>query len=122
MAEARRKRFVVVGCGASACALVAKLCESRAVEVVVLEQGSVKWPMLEAVKDAALWARAATHKDTHYLLTAPQEHLLERQIRLPLGSGIGGSTNVNAMLCGLGHRKVFDEHWPSGFDADTMER
>lgn len=118
----QRKRYVIVGCGASGSALAAKLCQSSSAEVVVLEQGTVTWPMQREVHRASLWAKAALDGRTQHALTTPQEHLMQRQVKLPMGSGIGGSMNVNAMMWGLGHRRVFDEQWPEGFDSETMER
>lgn len=120
MNRPRRKRYVIVGCGASATALTAltaKLCQSASVEVVVLEQGSVSSALDPVVNDASLWGKAAFDEHTNFAVTTPQEHLMNRKVRLPLGSGVGGSTNINAMIFGLGHRqdrRISQRQFPGG--------
>ena len=118
----RCKRFVIVGAGSSAIGLAVQLSRVPNVELVILEQGSVAWPLDSTVQNAERWPAAATDNRTKYALSMPQEQLFGRQVRLPLGSGIGGSSNVNAMIFGLGHRRVFDERWPQQFRSNTMEK
>ena len=55
-------------------------------------------------------------------VTAPQRQLGERSVAIPVGRGVGGSANVNAMLWSRGHPGVFDAlPWPREWSYAHLE-
>ena len=114
---------VVIGGGSAGVLLCQQLLE-HGDDVILIERGS-KDPLSKRVAlllpsqwPAAAFALAeATHN-----CTLPQSRLGMRQIKYPQGSGIGGTTNINAMIWSGGHPAVFDNYWPKIWNSKTMSR
>jgi choline dehydrogenase len=101
--------YVVVGGGASGCALAGRLCEDPQVSVCLIEAGG---------RDDTVFVRAplgfaATphlNLNTWGYNTVPQRGLYGRKGYQPRGKVMGGSSSVNAMVYTRGNRNDYD-HW-----------
>ena len=98
--------FVIVGAGSAGCALAARLSEDRDVEVLLLEAGgrdrspNIKIP-------AAFAKQFRTKLDWDYS-SGPEPHLGGRELFVPRGRSLGGSSSMNAMMFTRGRPIDFD--------------
>jgi hypothetical protein len=76
---------------------------------------------LAALED--LWTIEAEKSDNVEIFnTAPQKSLKNRVIGYPCRKGIGGNSNINAMMHGIGHEFVYDEYWPRPWSSDIVKQ
>jgi choline dehydrogenase-like flavoprotein len=88
--------FVIVGAGAAGCVLANRLTVDPNTQVLLLEAGGKSRSIL--VKIPAGFGKLMGTKYNWIFNTTPQKHMMNRQMFLPQGKGLGGSTAVNAML------------------------
>lgn len=99
--------FVVVGGGTAGCALAARLSESPAHTVCLLEAGGMDRHLFIAIPatvQAALDRPALNWR----FQTVPQPGLHGRRIPVPRGRVLGGSGSVNGMAYHRGHPRDYD--------------
>lgn len=53
-------------------------------------------------------------------ITAPVKALSMRQIYYPQSRGLGGTTNINALIFTLGHPQIFNSRWPTPWNAQFV--
>jgi len=88
--------YVIVGAGSAGCVLANRLSEDPAVRVLLLEAGgkdrspNIKIP-------AAFAKQFHTKLDWDYA-TDPEPHVDGRELYIPRGKSLGGSSSMNAML------------------------
>ena len=98
--------YVVVGAGGAGCAVAARLSEDPAARVLLLEAGgkdrspNIKIP-------AAFAKQFKTKLDWDYS-TGPEPHLGGRELYVPRGRTLGGSTSMNAMMYTRGRPLDFE--------------
>jgi choline dehydrogenase len=103
--------YVIVGAGSAGCALAARLSEDPSQRVVVLEAGgrdrspNIKIP-------AAFAKQFRTKLDWDYS-TGPEPALDGRQLFVPRGKSLGGSSSMNAMMYVRGRPLDYDG-WRDG--------
>jgi choline dehydrogenase len=97
---------VVVGAGAAGCALVRRLSDDPAVEVLVLEAGHAHLP--ENVDIAPLWFTLLGSEIDWGYSSVPQPGLNGRASYEPRGKAPGGSSNLYIMMHIRGHASDFD--------------
>mmetsp|Transcript_25421 Transcript_25421/g.34969 ORF Transcript_25421/g.34969 Transcript_25421/m.34969 type:complete len:583 (-) Transcript_25421:189-1937(-) len=69
------------------------------------------------------WARLSMHSSlSKKYFTEPQIGAGNKQLKYPQGIGIGGSTNINAMLFSMGHPNLFNNHWPANWNSDIITK
>ena len=99
---------IVVGGGASGCAVAAKLAKEGGARVLLLEGGhSHRHPLLDM--PPGIFKMINGSKFMRYHQTVPQEHLDGRVHDIPQGHVLGGGTSVNA--------QVYMRGRPSDYDA-----
>jgi choline dehydrogenase-like flavoprotein len=98
--------YVIVGAGAAGCAVAARLSEEPAVSVLLLEAGgrdrspNIKLP-------AAFAKQFRTKLDWDYS-SGPEPHLDGRDLFVPRGRSLGGSSSMNAMMYVRGRPLDYD--------------
>ncbi|HEY1935193.1 MAG TPA: GMC family oxidoreductase N-terminal domain-containing protein [Acetobacteraceae bacterium] len=114
--------FIVTGAGSAGCVIAARLSESGRHRVLLLEAGP---------PDSNAWIHiplgyAKTYVDPQVnwkFETAPQPQLGNRQLYLPRGKTLGGSSSINGMVYIRGSHGDYDE-WRQrgcvGWDWDSV--
>jgi len=97
--------YIVVGTGSAGGALIHQLAKSGA-RVLALEAG--RNDDLEEVHDSRLWGAALGTDATKWFETTPQTFTDGRSHLWPRGNVLGGTSSLNAMVFGRGHRSDYD--------------
>jgi choline dehydrogenase len=113
-----RYDYVIVGGGAAGCVLANRLSEDPDIRVALVEAGPdrnarkaiVRMPLAMVTFMAPALAFLGGPKFMSWFETEPEPGLQGRQIALPRGQGVGGSTNINGQIYIRGQREDFD-HW-----------
>ena len=88
--------YVIVGAGSAGCAVAGRLSEDPAISVLVLEAGG-KDRSLNIKIPAAFSKQFKTKLDWDHS-TGPEPHLDDRELFVPRGKSLGGSSSMNAMM------------------------
>lgn len=99
--------YIIIGAGSAGCVLANRLSADRGTSVLLLEAGGPDKKM-EIHIPAAYPKLNRTEVDWGFS-TEPQAHVLNRQIYLPRGKTLGGSSSTNAMAYVRGNRADYDE-------------
>jgi choline dehydrogenase-like flavoprotein len=99
--------YVIVGAGSAGCVLAARLSEDPGTSVTLIEAGGKgKHPNISI--PAAFAKQFKTKLDWDYC-TEPEPHCDNRSLYIPRGKGLGGSSNMNAMLYVRGRPLDYDQ-------------
>jgi len=114
--------FIVIGAGSAGCAVAAGLIEKQAGSVTLIEAGpSDRSPLVKT--PFGLVAMIGNPKRDWCYLSTPQSGLGGRQLDVPRGRMVGGSSSINSMVWFRGRRDDFDNWsvpgWASA-DVDPM--
>lgn len=99
--------YVIVGGGAAGCVVANRLSATPSNTVLLLEAGGKDRSPL--MKIPAGFSRLMGTKYNWLFTTTRQKHMNDRQMFLPQGKVLGGSTSINAMLYIRGNRRDYDE-------------
>ncbi len=103
--------FVIVGGGASGCALANRLSADPANRVLLLEAGKPDHPWdLFTHMPAAMGLAIASDSHNWKYVSEPEPYMNDRRMAHPRGKLLGGSGSINAMNFMRGHPANFD-HW-----------
>ncbi|NYF96949.1 GMC family oxidoreductase [Janibacter cremeus] len=105
--------YIVVGSGSGGAVVAGRLCEDPDVDVLVVEAGGRSRPNMNVQIPAAFAKQFHTKMDWDYR-TEPEPHLNDREIYLPRGKMLGGSSGMNAMIVVRGNRSDYDGWAASG--------
>lgn len=100
--------YIIVGAGSAGCVLANRLSEDPSVRVLLIEAGGGDSHPLLRMPIAWTMVSADKRFDWGYK-TEPEQQLGGRQIVLPRGKVIGGSSTVNAMRYSRGHPADYDQ-------------
>ncbi len=115
MSETRTADYVIVGAGSAGCVLANRLTEDPDVRVLLLEAGgrdrspNIKIPL-------AFPKQFHTKLDWDYA-TEPEPYCDDRELYIPRGKSLGGSSSMNAMLYVRGRPLDYDSWAEAGADG-----
>jgi choline dehydrogenase len=98
--------FIVCGAGASGSVVARRLAEDPAVAVLLLEAGG--HDDVPSVTKAALWPTNLGAETDWGFEGEPNPNLNGRSLSLSMGKVLGGSTSINVMTWGRGHKADWD--------------
>lgn len=99
--------FVIIGAGSAGCVLARRLSDLPQHRVLLIEAGSSDVGHSRLEQPTQWTSTFGTSFDWGYK-TVPQKHLGGRELPLPRGRVLGGSSSINAMIWARGHRSDFD--------------
>ena len=100
--------YVVVGAGSAGCVMAARLSEDPKVSVLLLEAGGTDSDLTLKMPVAFLKAVIDPRFNWGYV-TEPEPHMNGRQLWLPRGKVLGGSSSINGMFYMRGLPLDFDQ-------------
>ncbi|MFN4144519.1 MAG: GMC family oxidoreductase [Runella sp.] len=98
--------YIIIGAGSAGCVLAHRLSENPAHQVLLLEAGGPDKKM--EIHIPAAYSKLNRSEVDWGFQTEPQPHVLNRQIYLPRGKTLGGSSSTNAMAYIRGNRADYD--------------
>ena len=111
--------YVIIGAGSAGCVLANRLSASGEFQVLLLEAGEPNTKF--EIHIPAAYANLHRSSVDWQLATEPQAHLNNRQIYLPRGKTLGGSSSTNAMAYVRGNAADYDEwNLPGWSYADVL--
>ena len=111
--------YVIVGAGSAGCVLAHRLSEDPAVRVTLVEAGGKGRHPNIAIP--AAFAKQFKTKLDWDLATEPEPHCANRSLYVPRGKGLGGSSNMNAMLYVRGRPLDYDQWAQMGAEGWDWE-
>jgi len=122
MSAVQQFDYVIVGAGSSGAVLASRLSEQPGVSVCLIEAGPRdRSPLIRVPLGVMLLAKDRRH---NWLFSStPQQGLGDRQVSIPRGKVLGGSSAINGMIYIRGHRADYDG-WAAlgcdGWDYDSV--
>lgn len=108
--------FVIVGAGSAGCAMAYRLSENGKYSVLVIEYGGTDAGPFIQMPAALSYPMNMARYDWGYS-SEPEPHLGGRELVVPRGKVIGGSSSINGMVYVRGHAKDFDYWAESGAEG-----
>ena len=107
--------YVIVGAGSAGCAVAGRLSEDPSVSVLLLEAGGRD--RSPNIKIPAAFAKQFRTKLDWDHSTGPEPHLDGRELYVPRGKSLGGSSSMNAMMYVRGRPLDYDGWREAGCDG-----
>lgn len=114
--------YIIVGAGSAGCVLANRLTANANTKVCLIEAGPSDDSLSVRMPSGIIMLMRSNARNWRYY-TVPQKNLNNRQIYIPRGKTLGGSSSVNAMCYTRGHKWDYD-HWAelgnSGWSYDDV--
>ena len=108
--------FIILGAGSAGCVLANRLSESGEHSVLVVEAGPMDKKLMIHIPAGVHDVYKDPSINWNYLAEA-EDSLERRQVELPRGKVVGGSSSINAMVYMRGHPKDYDR-WQDELGLD----
>lgn len=108
--------YIILGAGSAGCVLANRLSEDAGNTVMVLEAGPMDHKLMIHVPAGVYSAYKDPSINWNYE-TEPQPHCDDRNVDLPRGKVIGGSSSINSMVYMRGHPRDYDR-WRDEFNLE----
>ena len=108
--------YVIVGAGSAGCVLANKLSEVAANRVLIIEAGPMDRDLMIHMP-AGVYRAYKDPKINWNYVTEDEPHLFDRQVDMPRGKVVGGSSSINSMVYMRGHPLDYDR-WASEHNLD----
>ena len=105
--------YVIVGAGSAGCVLANKLGEDKKHKILVLEAGPMDYNLMIHIP-AGVYNAYRNPKINWNYLTENEPELYNRNVPMPRGKVVGGSSSINSMVYMRGHPLDYDR-WKSEF-------
>jgi choline dehydrogenase len=100
--------YVIVGAGSAGCVLANRLSEEAASRVLLIEAGGAATGFFKDMPIA--FPRYVLRRDLNWnFVSEPEPYLAGRQVEVPRGKALGGSSAINGMVYARGHRNDYDD-------------
>jgi choline dehydrogenase len=100
--------YIIVGAGSSGCVIANRLSADPNIRVALVEAGKEDKSFLIHMPLGVAWL--FHHKELNWRFsTTPQKHAGGRQIYVPRGKVLGGSSSINGMIYTRGHPSDYDD-------------
>ena len=96
MTAAESYDYIIAGAGSAGCVLANRLGEDRSLRILVLEAGGSEKAVIVDMP-SALSIPMNTKRFNWGMKTEPEPGLDGREVNLPRGKGLGGSSSINGM-------------------------
>jgi len=103
--------YVIVGAGSAGCVLANKLGEDKKHKILVLEAGPMDYNLMIHIP-AGVYKAYRNPKFNWNYSTENEPELFDRNIPMPRGKVVGGSSSINSMVYMRGHPLDYDR-WQS---------
>lgn len=118
-------KIVVVGGGTSGLILTHQLLQLGKKVILICDEGDksnvlpqkiIFEDYLSLIPFHEIWTVTKRDLTKSFIFeTVEQKYLIDRKLEIFLGRGLGGSSNINAMIHFLGHKSSFDKLWPKSW-------
>lgn len=117
-----KKQHIVIGGGSAGIFCALNLLKKN--DVILIVDGGKSDFNDSMYAEPTNWSHAAYASSTS--LYSPQvfcnRKKSDRMLQYCQGSGVGGSSNINAMIWAIGSKEVYDIYWPAKWNAKTMKK